>query len=499
MKILITGATGFIGAHLAHEARAHGHSVIATGKTNNDQELARRLQLESEGMAIRIGALEEPTFASEVVAGCDGVIHLAAAQHEANVPDEYFYRVNVEATRVLLDACVQAGVRRFVYGSTIGVYGAAGGAALNEESAAAPMNIYGITKLAAEAVVKSYGDRLDTTIIRISETYGPGDRRLLKLFQAAERGVFAIVGNGLNLRQPIHVSDLIGGLLVALQHPAAIGQTFLLAGPTPLSTREMIASVAATLGRRVWTPRIPVWPLLLLARSLEVAFEPFGVQPPLHRRRLDFFRKSFWFSTEKAKKVLGFEPTISFNAGARDTAGWYRNVGLLRPAARVQNSPYGSATAKLPTPRDVPLTSFENSRWDLSEILEYTHDAIIVWEMQGAGIVYWNRAAEQLYGFGRQEALGRTTHLLLNTKLAGGVKELEGRLSRYGVWIGNLRHRKRDGGEVVVNARLALMAQRNGRWLVLEVNRDVSSNVQMDETERTMEAHLSAMHGDDAH
>ncbi|HVY80009.1 MAG TPA: PAS domain S-box protein [Steroidobacteraceae bacterium] len=129
---------------------------------------------------------------------------------------------------------------------------------------------------------------------------------------------------------------------------------------------------------------------------------------------------------------------------------------------------------------DVPLTMPQPSLTSSAlvslpaQILEFTHDAIIIWELDGAGIVYWNRAAEQLYGWSREEAYGRVTHELLKTRLTGTVGELESQLARYGVWVGDLRHTRRDGQIVEVEARLSLMSQEHRPWLVLEVNRDVT-------------------------
>jgi PAS domain S-box-containing protein len=130
---------------------------------------------------------------------------------------------------------------------------------------------------------------------------------------------------------------------------------------------------------------------------------------------------------------------------------------------------------------DVPLAHV-GRRWD-TELLEYTHDAIIIWEMEGGGVLYWNRAAEQLYGYPRTEALGQVTHQLLKTQLSGGVSHLESTLARFGVWVGELRHRTREGRTVVVDARLAVLAQHSGRWLVLEVNRDLT-DAKIAESER---------------
>jgi PAS domain S-box-containing protein len=144
---------------------------------------------------------------------------------------------------------------------------------------------------------------------------------------------------------------------------------------------------------------------------------------------------------------------------------------------------------------DVPLDNADDRGWKYSEILEYTHDAIVIWEMDGQGIVYWNRAAEQIYGYSRREAAGKTTHLLLQTQLAGGVDQLEAKLARYGVWAGELTHTTRSGRQIVVQSRLALMAQRNGRWLVLEVNRDLDVDDRRADPQKAVHAHLEKLRG----
>jgi PAS domain S-box-containing protein len=123
---------------------------------------------------------------------------------------------------------------------------------------------------------------------------------------------------------------------------------------------------------------------------------------------------------------------------------------------------------------DIPLTlPARGTDWP-TQILDFTNDAIIIWEMEGAGIVYWNRAAERIYGYTREEACGKVTHELLKTEIEGGTDELEARLERFGVWIGTLRHTRSDGQILEVEGRLSLMAQEHRPWLVLEVNRDVT-------------------------
>ncbi len=329
MKVLVTGGTGFIGSRLALASRQRGLQVAVSGQVNTVPERARARELDQAGVELLQGALQDAAYAQRLVQGCDWVIHLAAAQHEANVPDSYFESANIGGTRTLLEASRAAGVKRFVYGSTIGVYGEASTGRLDESSPARPMNVYGRTKLAAEQVVLEFGRSQETTIIRISETYGPSDFRLLKLFRGIDRGRFFIIGSGTNEHQVIHVSDLIELLLLAAAHPAAVGQIIVGAGEQTLSTRQMVADIAQALGKTAPRLRVPLWPFLGLALAMEATMKPLGMQPPLHRRRLDFFRKSFLFDTTKAHTLLGFRPSVSFRAGAAETARWYRDHHYL--------------------------------------------------------------------------------------------------------------------------------------------------------------------------
>jgi len=329
MRIVVTGATGFIGSNLAQMLTSQGHEVIATGKATIAVESARLKRLEQAGVHVVTGSLLDPGLTASIVMGCDTVIHLAAAQHEGNVPDSYFYDINVIGTRRLIDAAANAGARRFVYGSTIGVYGDAVSGELDEDSPPHPENAYARTKLQAERVVAEFAPRIETCIARISETYGPDDFRLLKLFRGIDRGRFFILGSGLNVRQVIYVDDLSRALLLAAQHHAAVGQTIVLCGSTVMTTNEMVGTIAGALGRRRAIRKLPVWPFRAAAAVLEATLRPLGIQPPLTQRRLDFFTKSFQFSTARSRNLLGFEPKVSFEAGAAKTAKWYRQAGYL--------------------------------------------------------------------------------------------------------------------------------------------------------------------------
>jgi nucleoside-diphosphate-sugar epimerase len=329
MKVLITGGTGFIGSRLAYRCRERGDVVVVLAQINTPAEKENTDELESQGINVVIGSLGDRDKLREVMSGCDTVFHLAAAQHEANVQDRHFWDVNVEGTRNLLDAGIQAQIRRFVHGSTIGVYGVDLKGEISESSPMKPDNIYGVTKKAGEELVISYKDRLPVSVIRISETYGPGDRRLLKLFKGIKKRSFFVIGNGENRHQLIYVDDLIDGMFAAAEKKEALGEVFVIAGHEILTTNEMVATISETLKVKKLKFRAPMWPFYLLAVVMEFTLGPLGIQPPLHRRRLDFFKKTLYFSTGKSANLLGFNARTGFREGAALTAEWYRQHNLL--------------------------------------------------------------------------------------------------------------------------------------------------------------------------
>lgn len=328
-RLFITGGTGFIGSQLAQHARHAGYETTVASAVNSDAERWRCDLLARAGISVVEADFDDTNRLREAISGHDAVIHLGAAQHEAAAPESHFRHVNVEGTRNLLALACEMRVSRFVHGSTIGVYGQAVDGVLDEASGLSPDNPYGRTKAEAERVVREFAERIETVIVRISETYGPADLRLLKLFRAIERGRYITLGSGRNERQLIYVDDLCRALLAAAESQAAVGQTMILAGSERLTTDAMVSCISAALGKSRRAPHLPLWPFEVAAALCERCLPPLGITPPLHRRRLDFFRKSFRCSIERARNLLGFEPKVLFADGAHRTAVWYRSAGLL--------------------------------------------------------------------------------------------------------------------------------------------------------------------------
>jgi nucleoside-diphosphate-sugar epimerase len=329
VRVAITGATGFIGSRLALRRLAFGDCVRALGRENNPAEAANARELAAAGAQLRSTPVSDRTGLVAAFRGVDVVFHLAAAQHESAMPESYFREVNVEGTRNVMEAACAAGVQRIVHGSTIGVYEALPGMTVNEHTPLVPQNVYGVTKLAAEKVVRCEGKRIPWVIARISESYGPGDRRLLKLFRGAARGLLVQIGGGANLHHMVYIDDLLDGLDAAARVPEAEGRSYVLAGPEPVPTRMLLDAVAGALGGRSVRLKVPLAPLLALAVVLEHTLAPLRIQPPLHRRRLDFFRKSFAFAQNEAQRDLCYSPKVDLVSGVERTLAWYRAQRLL--------------------------------------------------------------------------------------------------------------------------------------------------------------------------
>jgi nucleoside-diphosphate-sugar epimerase len=325
MKVALTGATGYTGGHVAAALRARGDEVAALVRSPAAREgLAAGVRVVEGDLGDR-GALES------LVQGCDAVLHVAAVYRTAGHPDSYYRDVNVGGTERLLEAAARAGARLFVHTSTVGVHGHVTSPPADETSPFAPGDVYQETKAEAEALaLRFHRERgLPVVVVRPAAIYGPGERRLLKLFKAIARGYYAIVGAGSAYYHPVYIDDLVAGFLLALARPDLAGEAFILAGPRYVSQAELAALIARSTGGRVLPVRIPAAPLRWAGALCEALCVPLGVEPPLHRRRVEFWTKSRAFSTEKARRLLGYAPRVDVEEGIARTAAWYRQAGWL--------------------------------------------------------------------------------------------------------------------------------------------------------------------------
>jgi dihydroflavonol-4-reductase len=328
---LVTGATGFTGGHLARALRARGYRVRALVRSNTSAS-----HLVESGVEIVVGDITDPKAVMRAVAGAGFVYHLAAVFRTAGHSDDYYRAVNVDGTRHVLDAAAHHGVRRVVHCSTVGVHGAVSEVPSNEDSPFNPGDIYQDTKLDGEMRAReAFHQGLPGVVVRPAGIYGPGDMRFLKLFRAIRSGRFRMFGSGEVTYHVTYIDDLISGFLLCGEKAEAVGGTYILGGDEYVSLNEFVRLTALAVGVEPPRGRLPLMPLMAAAIVCERVCRPLGIDPPLHRRRVEFFVKPRAFTSEKAKRELGFDPRVSLEDGLRRTAAWYFEGGHLgRPGRR---------------------------------------------------------------------------------------------------------------------------------------------------------------------
>jgi nucleoside-diphosphate-sugar epimerase len=195
----------------------------------------------------------------------------------------------------------------------------------------APGDVYQATKAEAERLALGFGKQrgLPVAVVRPGAIYGPRETRLLKLFRAIARGRYAIVGSGRTFYHPVYIDDLVQGFLLALDRVEAVGESFLICGPEYASQTDLAAMIAKHTGGRVLPFRIPAAPIQLAGDVVEAICVPLGLEPPLHRRRVDFWTKSRAFTIDKARRLLGYDPQVHLDEGIARTAASYREAGWI--------------------------------------------------------------------------------------------------------------------------------------------------------------------------
>ncbi|MBZ0268596.1 NAD(P)-dependent oxidoreductase [bacterium] len=331
MRILITGGTGFLGSSLSRRHLEAGDEVRIIAKEATELEARNSHALRQAGVEVRVGDFADEGLLRDSLRGVDRVVHIAAAMREANVGDEHFWNVNVRATERLLQFSRDAGVDRFVYCSTAGVVGTERGIETDEETDPAPKDIYQTTKLAAERAVLAFGRENDyaVTAVRPPGVYGPGDGRLVKLFKMVQKGWFLLPGGGQGKHHMVFIDDLLDAFDLAATKPDALGRVYNAAGPRAVPLVELVDEIARVLGTEYRRVPVPFAPLDLVATACEQICQPFGIQPPIYPRRLDFYRHDENFSTARAARELGWAPKHSLAEGLKKTADAYREQELL--------------------------------------------------------------------------------------------------------------------------------------------------------------------------
>ncbi len=327
MKILVTGGTGFTGKALVRRLLDDGHQVVAL----DFQEGLKTQELRDWGAEVVIGTVTDTAVVDRCMQGVEIVHHLAAAFRQLNVPNSYYWDVNVQGTKNVLEAALREKVQKFVYCSTCGVHGNVDNPPGNEDSPINAADYYQQTKYEAEPIVKEYQQKgMETTILRPAAIYGPGDpERFYMIFKRVKKGIFPMFGNGKTLYHPLYIDHLVDAHVLAQAPGKGAGEAYLIADEKYLEIETLVRKTAASLDVDVKIPHFPVLPAIVAGHICEKACKPFKITPPIFPRRVDWYRQNRAFSIDKAKRDLGYAPHISIDEGLRRTAAWYRQEGYL--------------------------------------------------------------------------------------------------------------------------------------------------------------------------
>jgi nucleoside-diphosphate-sugar epimerase len=341
-EILVTGGAGFVGRHVVSALLNRGDTVRVLALPGEETSA-----LEERGVAVHRGDIRRPDDLTGPMGGVDRVLHLAALM-DVWRPAEEYHAVNVTGTENVCRAALAAGVGRVVHMSSSSVYGMALGRPADESFPLAPFpDPYPLTKAAGDMAVQRMiaGDGLPAVIVRPDQVFGPGDH--MHFGRMADRlgaGRGVIVGSGANALPLVYISDVVQGLLLALDHERAVGRAYNVTNDRRLTQRQFLQAIADAIGARPPRLRVPYRALYAAGYAAERLANPAAARarPPITRLGVAFLGTHNEYAIGRARRELGYEPRVDLRDGVRHAAAWYRGGAGAQPAPpHVQRSAEG--------------------------------------------------------------------------------------------------------------------------------------------------------------
>jgi len=331
MKVLVTGAAGFIGSHLVERLVKEKYNVRALVRNKNNEERKENLELlEKLRVEIFLGDLLDKKSLAKAVENVNIIFHLAAIARPMAIPKKRYFEVNAEGTRNLLEACKNRKIKKIIVMSSISAVGPTRDkTAVNENTKCQPVDIYGWSKLAEEKVVEEYIKKykMPIVILRPPMVFGPRDFEMLKLFKAVDKKFFPINGNE-KCMEFLYVENLVDACLLALKK-GKIGEKYHISNEH-YSINEIINAIEKALGKKILPVKFPKLGFVLAGGILEIFGKIFNFRPPFKHDTVNWMTEKFWYSDiSKAKKEMGYEPKISLEEGVKRTAEYYKEKGSL--------------------------------------------------------------------------------------------------------------------------------------------------------------------------
>ena len=326
MNILVTGATGFLGGHVAEALSARGDRVRAlVRKTSNRKHLETL-----PGIELFEGTVEQADRVREAVDGVDAIIHCAGIV-KARSLDEFF-TVNVGGTSNLVDAARKAGPRlkRFVHVSSLEAAGPSANGAPVPLDQEAPVTSYGRSKLASEKVVLAAKDDVPVTILRPGAIYGPRDVEILDAFKSIQRGLFPVINGGRSRTIWIYASDCADVCVRAVDADVPSGSVYFVDdGCGAIEMRQMFADFERALGKKAFKAPLPLPLLMTVARGVEMFGRLTNKPVMLTPEKANMLVQDWICSSEATRRELGWQPKVPWSEGVPKAVAWYRQNGWL--------------------------------------------------------------------------------------------------------------------------------------------------------------------------
>lgn len=327
MKVLVTGASGFLGSWVAERLTHQGHDVRAlVRRTSNRKHLATLARVE-----LAEGSVEDAGSVLEAVRGVDAVIHCAGLVKARS--EEELRRTNVTGTENLVAAAKKAapGLKRFVHVSSLEASGPARDGRPVPLEQEAPCTAYGRSKLASEKVVLAARDDLPVTVLRPGAIYGPRDQEILEAFKSIKRGLLPTIAGGGALGVFVYGPDCADACIRAVDADAPSGGVYFVDdGHGPVTQREFLELVEEALGRKALVRMsLPAGLLRTVARGVEIYGRATDKAVMLTREKADMLLQHFVCDSSRTSAELGWQPEVPLREGVRRTAAWYRENGWL--------------------------------------------------------------------------------------------------------------------------------------------------------------------------